>query len=122
MNYFEKNEMGLFVAFLYEYVATFFLVLIVFSLGVHQKLHVSIVGTAVGTYLTCAILCIGKWTGGALNPTRVLGPAFMSGNLFAIGWWVYYLAPIAGGVSAGVFFEFLMQKDVDEVREERYKQ
>lgn len=113
--------MDLLVAFLYEYMATFFLVLIVWSLGVHQKLPTPLVGTCVGMYLATAILCIGKWTGGALNPTRVLGPALVSGHLFAIGWWVYYLAPISGGISAGVLFDWLMEKTPEEIAEEQNK-
>jgi len=121
LKYFDDNKVGLLVAFLYEFMATGFLVLIVWSLGVHQKLPVTIVGTCVGIYLTCGILCIGKWTGGALNPTRVFGPALVSGKLFESGWWVYYLGPILGGLTAAVGWDWLVEKSEDELKEETYK-
>ena len=121
LNYFYSRKADLLVAFMYEFIATFWLVLVVWSLGVYQKLPVYIVGPAVGIYLTCAILGMGKYTGGALNTTRWIGPAFWSGQIFCEGWWVYVFGPISGGVAAGTLFDMLMEKTPEEKAEESNK-
>lgn len=105
---------------MYEFIATFFLVFIIFGTAVHQKLHHTTVGFCVGAYVIAAILAIGKWTGGCMNPARVIGPAFLNGDLFDDGFWVYYTAPIAGGITAGLFYDFVMMKAEDELTPEDY--
>lgn len=121
LNYFDDNKVGLLTAFLYEFLATGFLVLIVWSLAIHGNNSTTLVGTCVGIYLTCGILCIGKWTGGALNPTRVFGPALVSGKLFDQGWWVYYLGPCLGGLTAAFGWDWLCEKSEDELKEDNLK-
>lgn len=56
----------------------------------------------VGGTLVILILLIGSFTGAGLNPARSLGPAFAAGYLSNLQ--VYFIGPIAGGLSAGLLF------------------
>ncbi|EKX45083.1 hypothetical protein GUITHDRAFT_109129 [Guillardia theta CCMP2712] len=93
---------------------TAFLVFVVFATVVDkQSRHVDLKVTlptpfaplAIG--LTCLVgaLASGPFTGGAMNPARVLGPAIWFWNFRNI--WVYLLATMIGGVSGAVIFDNL---------------
>lgn len=56
---------------------------------------------AVGLALLVSVLAAGKFTGGALNPARALGPSIVFGCAWSTTW-VYVLAELAGGVVAGL--------------------
>lgn len=45
-----------------------------------------------------------RWTGSAMNPARALGPAIARNQLSEQ--WVYWLGPLAGGVGAGLMYDF----------------
>lgn len=47
----------------------------------------------------------------------MIGPAFLNGDLFKVGFWVYYTAPFAGGMVAGVLYDHLYLKNQDEMDE-----
>ena len=66
-------------------------------------------------------MTIGKYTGASLNPARVLGPAAFNSALFKSGFWVYYTAPIAGGVAGGVLYDLLILKSHEEIEEFKEK-
>jgi len=108
-------------AFLCEFFATFFLVFMVFGTAVDQ-VNVrkgrfgSIYGAAIGGTVAMAACGIGKWTGAALNPARWLGPWIVS--LMAttsaqrelhnsMGFLVYTLACLGGGVVGGITYKAL---------------
>jgi len=99
--------------FVLEYVATFFLALVVFGTAVDPKAP-KIGGLAIGLTLTAGILAIGPLTGGSMNPARSFGPAVASGIYEAQ--LLYWLAPIAGAVSASLLYEYLfIRRDVEPV-------
>ena len=91
-------------AFLLEFIATFFLVLVVFGTAVDPKAP-RIGGLAIGLTVTADILAIGPLTGGSMNPARSFGPAGASGIFEAQV--IYWSAPIVGGIVAGVLYDFL---------------
>ena len=93
--------------FFCEFIATGCLVLSVFCAGIHKKASAEIVSTCVGVSLGLMILAIGNYTGGALNPCRVLGPAFFSGRVFEKGAWIYYLGPILGGSFTAMAYQYI---------------
>jgi MIP family channel proteins len=100
-------------AFLLEFVATFFLVLVVFGTAVDPKAP-RIGGLAIGLVVTADILAIGPLTGGSMNPARSFGPAVASGIFEAQ--LIYWMAPIAGGLLAAVLYEYLfLRRDVEPV-------
>jgi MIP family channel proteins len=91
-------------AFILEAVATFFLVFVVFGTAVDPK-GPKIGGLAIGFVVAAGILAIGPYTGGSMNPARSFGPALASGVFEAQ--LIYWLAPITGGVIAGLLYDFL---------------
>jgi MIP family channel proteins len=91
-------------AFVLEAIATFFLVFVVFGTAVDPKAP-KIGGLGVGFVVAADILAIGPFTGGSMNPARSFGPAIASGVFEAQ--LIYWLAPITGGVIAGVLYDFL---------------
>lgn len=113
------------IGFTCEAVATGTLVLCVMAAGVHRKAPETTVATMVGASLLLGVLSIGNTTGAALNPCRVIGPAFFSGRIIERGSLVYYFGPIVGGaVTAGLYkFFFIDYKTsvftpVEEEKEE----
>lgn len=100
-------------AFLLEFVATFFLVLVVFGTAVDPKAP-RIGGLAIGLTVAADILAIGPLTGGSMNPARSFGPAVASGVFEAQI--IYWAAPIAGGIVAALLYEYLfLRRDTEPV-------
>ncbi len=87
-----------------EAIATFFLAFVVFGTAVDTK-SPKIGGLAIGATLAGAILAIGPFTGGSLNPARSFGPAVASG-IFE-GQAVYWVGPIVGAIVAALIYEYL---------------
>ena len=99
--------------FLLEFIATFFLALVVFGTAVDPKAP-RIGGLAIGLTVTADIIAIGPLTGGSMNPARSFGPAVASGIYEAQ--LIYWVAPIAGAVVACLLYEFLfIRRDVEPV-------
>jgi len=98
-------------AFLLEFVATFFLVLVVFGTAVDPRAP-RIGGLAIGLVVTADILAIGPLTGGSMNPARSFGPAVASGVFEAQI--IFWLAPIAGGIVAALLYEYLFLRREEE--------
>ena len=103
--------------FFCEFIATGCLVLCVFCAGVHKKASAEVVSSCVGISLGLMILAIGNYTGGALNPCRVLGPAFFSGRVFERGSWIYYFGTILGGAFTGLSYQYIFIETEQEKEE-----
>jgi aquaporin Z len=93
--------------FLIEAVLTFFLVFVIFATAVDERgTFKSIAGLAIGLTITLDIFMGGPLTGAAMNPARAFGP-FVAGREWRHGWWIYFTAPAAGAVVAGLLYELL---------------
>ena len=103
--------------FFCEFFATSALVLCVFCVGVHKKASAETTATCVGMSLGMMVFAIGNYTGAALNPCRVLGPAFFSGRIVERGFWIYYLGPILGGVCTGMAYKYIFIESEEEKEE-----
>ncbi|MFL5403008.1 MAG: MIP/aquaporin family protein [Gemmatimonadales bacterium] len=88
-----------------ETVLTFFLVSAVFGTCVHPDAP-KVGGFGIGLVLIFDILVGGPLTGAAMNPARAFGPALVSGQW--VGQMVYWIGPIAGGILAGLVWEYLL--------------
>lgn len=97
----------------FEIVATFFLVIVVFATAVDPRGAFTVVsGIPIGLVVTFDILAGGPLTGAAMNPARAFGPA-----LVASSWtnqWIYWVAPLVGGAIAALLYTrlFLRRPDV----------
>src|SRR5215212_1659712 len=100
-------------AFLLEFIATFFLVMVVFGTAVDPK-SPRVGGLAIGFVVAADILAIGPLTGGSMNPARSFGPAVASGIFEAQ--FIFWAAPIVGGVAAALLYEYLfMRREIEPV-------
>jgi aquaporin Z len=98
-------------AFLLEFIATFFLVLVVFGTAVDPKAP-KLGGMAIGLVVAADILAIGPSTGGSMNPARSFGPAIAAGYYEAQ--LIYWAAPILGGIVAALLYDFLFLRREEE--------
>ena len=85
-------------AFVYEYLLTFFLMLVILSVATRGKEKGLMAGVAIGGTVALEALFAGPITGASMNPARSLGPALVSGNFSYL--WLYISAPIFGAISA----------------------
>jgi len=106
-------EVSTLQAIVLEFIATFFLVFVVFGTAVDPKAP-KVGGFAIGLTIAADILAIGPLTGGSMNPARSFGPAVASG-IFE-GQAVYWIGPILGGIAAALIYEALfIPHDVEPV-------
>jgi aquaporin TIP len=105
--------------FCVEMVLTFLLVTSVFGTAVDERgKTVKIGGFGIGLTVAFDILAGGPITGASMNPARSFGPALVMGHW---EWhWMYWLAPIAGGCAAALFYQYalLAAPEAPPVREE----
>ena len=87
-----------------EFIATFFLVFVVFGTAVDPRAP-KVGGFAIGLTVAADILAIGPLTGASMNPARSFGPAVASG-VFE-GQAVYWIGPLLGGIAAAWVYEAL---------------
>ena len=91
--------------FLVEAILTFFLVLAIFMGIVHKRAPAGWHGFIVGGIVALIHMVGVPLTGASVNPARSFGPAVFSG-----AWefhWLYWVAPIAGGIIAGILMNYL---------------
>ena len=99
-------------AFVFELVMTFFLVWAVWATAVDARgAFKAIAGLAIGLTITIDVLAGGTSTGAAMNPGRAFGPE-LAGNVWS-GWWIYWLAPIAGALLASLVYDRLYLRPLE---------
>jgi len=104
--------------FVVEVILTFFLVLIIFMTAVHKKAPKSIAGASIGGMIFLLHIVGVPLTGAGMNPARSFAPAIVTGDagLLEIQW-LYWLAPIIGGIIAGVIMNYVfINKDEQEAK------
>lgn len=95
------GEYSLIAALVFEFVMTFVFVTVI--LGATGKgAAPGLAGLAIGLTLAAIHLVGINVTGVSVNPARSIGPALVSGGAALSQLWVFVLAPLAGGVLAGV--------------------
>ena len=88
-----------------EIILTFFLVTVIFLTAVHKKAPAGIHGISIGGIVFLLHIVGVPLTGASMNPARTFGPAVVSG--FWELHWLYWLAPIVGGIIAGVIMNYV---------------
>lgn len=85
-------------AFIWEFVMTFILMIIILLIGQIKKLKLYVIALIIGSVIFLEAYIGGPISGASMNPARSIGPAFAAENLSQL--WIYILAPILGSVSA----------------------
>ena len=85
-------------AFVYEYLLTFFLMLVILSVATGAKEKGLMAGVAIGGTVALEAMFAGPVTGASMNPARSLGPALLSGEFSHL--WIYLVATVLGAISA----------------------
>ena len=99
-------------AFAIEAILTFFLVLVIFMTAVHKKASPGLQGFSIGGMVFLIHLVAVPLTGASVNPARTFGPALISG--FWEFHWLYWAAPILGGIIAGVLMNYIYVKPAEK--------
>jgi aquaporin Z len=102
------------ILLLTEFLLTFLLMTAIFGTAIDERAApMKLGGFGIGLAVTFDILAAGKVTGASMNPARSFGPAFVH-NYFA--WhWCYWVAPIAGAISAALVYEHLLLDKEEKV-------
>jgi len=99
-------------AFAIEAILTFFLVLVIFMTALHKKASPGLHGLSIGGMVFLIHLVAVPLTGASVNPARTFGPALISG--FWEFHWLYWAAPILGGIIAGVLMNYIYVKPAEK--------
>jgi aquaporin Z len=102
------GKYGLAGCFLMEVVMTFFFLFII--IGTTSKgAAVGFAGIPIGLALTLIHLVSIPVTNTSVNPARSTGPALLAGGEYVGQLWLFWVAPIAGAVIAGLLSRWLQE-------------
>ena len=97
--------LGMFI----EAVLTFLLVFVIFGTAADKDCAFAKVAPfAIGLTITGDIFAAGVLTGAAMNPARAFGPALV--GHYWLNQSVYWIGPIAGGITAGTLYSALLMR------------
>jgi len=96
--------------FLAEVILTMFFLLVVFG-STSKTAPAGFAGLSIGLSLTMIHLVGIPITGTSVNPARSLGPAVFVGGEALSQLWLFWVAPIIGGVIAAVIWKFVLERE-----------
>lgn len=100
-------------AFLAEAVLTAFFLIVI--MGATDKwANGKFAGIAIGLALTLIHLISIPITNTSVNPARSTSQALFVGGTALSQLWLFWLAPIVGGIVGGLIYKYLLQKNQDE--------
>ena len=91
-----------------EVVLTFMFLIVILG-ATHARAPVGFAGVAIGLALTLIHLISIPVTNTSVNPARSTGPALFVGGWAIAQLWVFWVAPIAGAVAAGLLHKSLLE-------------
>ena len=94
---------------LMEVVATFFFLMIILG-SISNDLGAGFAPISIGFALTLIHLISIPVTNTSVNPARSTGPALFAGGEYVSQLWLFWLAPIAGAILAGLVSRWLQAK------------
>ena len=101
--------------FMVEVILTFFLVVVIFMTAVHKKAPKSVYGSAIGGMVFLLHIVGVPLTGASMNPARSFAPAIVTGDVGLLEiQWLYWVAPIVGGIIAGVIMNYVFVKKAEK--------
>jgi aquaporin Z len=96
-----------------ELVMTFMFVLVILG-ATHTRAPVGFAGLAIGLALTLVHLISIPVTNTSVNPARSTGPALFAGAWALQQLWLFWLAPLVGGLLAGVLYRSVLEREAKE--------
>lgn len=111
--YYDRSyNMG--AAFLAEFLLTAFFLIII--MGATDKwANGKFAGIAIGLALTLIHLISIPITNTSVNPARSTSQALFVGGIALSQLWLFWVAPILGGITGGLIYKFLLQRTDTEV-------
>ena len=106
-----KYSLG--AGFICEIVMTFMFLIVILG-ATHRRAPVGFAGMAIGLALTLIHLISIPVTQTSVNPARSTGPALFVGGWAIQQLWLFWLAPIAGAILAGLVYRALMEGEIAE--------
>jgi aquaporin Z len=104
------GKYGLFACFVTEILATFFFLFII--IGTTSKgAATGFAGIPIGLALTLIHLVTIPVTNTSVNPARSTGPALFAGGPYIGQLWLFWLAPIAGAIIAGLLTRWMYEEE-----------
>jgi aquaporin NIP len=94
-------------SFVFEFILTFFLMLVIMNVAHGSKEQGMLAGLAIGSVVLLEAMFAGPICGASMNPIRSIAPALISGNLEHL--WIYILAPITGAIFAVFTWSYMKQ-------------
>jgi aquaporin Z len=95
-------------SFVFEFILTFILMLVISSSAVHAKAVKSFAGIAIGFTVGLEAMFAGPICGASMNPARSIAPALVSGHLESL--WIYIVATILGAVASVYVYNIINDK------------
>jgi len=93
-----------------EVILTFMFLMIILG-ATHQRAPVGFAGLTIGLALTLIHLISIPVTNTSVNPARSTGPALFAGGLALQQLWLFWVAPIVGGLVAGWTYRTVLEGD-----------
>jgi aquaporin Z len=97
-------------ALITEVVMTFMFLIIILG-ATHKRASTAFAGVAIGLGLTLIHLISIPVTNTSVNPARSTGPALFVGGWALQQLWVFWVAPIAGAIIAGLVYRTVLDQD-----------
>lgn len=95
-------------SFLFEFILTFILMLVISSSAVHAKAVKSFAGIAIGFTVGLEAMFAGPICGASMNPARSIAPALVSGHFEHL--WLYIVATVLGAVASVFVYNVIKDK------------
>ncbi len=92
-------------AFIWEFLLTFFLMLVIIAVATDYRATGQAAGLAIGGTVWFEAMFAGPLCGASMNPARSLGPALVSGDWTHFS--AYVFGPILGATAGAFFYEFI---------------
>jgi aquaporin Z len=94
-------------AFLVELILTAIFVTVILGVTDERNEHPALAPLAIGLALSAIHFVAIPLTGTSVNPARSIGPALFAGGDHIVQLWLFILAPLVGGVGAGLLYPVL---------------
>jgi aquaporin Z len=100
---------GLVACLVAEVVLTFFFLFVIMG-ATDKRVPAGFAPIAIGLCLTLIHLISIPVTNTSVNPARSTGPALFAGGLALQQLWLFWVAPIAGGILGGIIYKWLAEE------------